>query len=370
MPITIPIFILLLSQVNSFTLRYPSRVETRSGSLSMMGKTDEPMNTSLSGCICLVTGASRGIGKGIAIELGYQGATVYVTGTTTSATPESPGTITETAHLVTEMGGQGVAVVCDHSNDENVKALMKQIEEEHGRLDMLINNAFRLPSGGVKELNKKFWELDLSMWDSLHQVGLRSHFTASYFAMPLLLKSAKSSARPIPRPFIGMIGSFGGLSYTFNLPYGVGKAGVDRLAKDMAFEVKDEDICVVSFWPGLVRTERTEISVENGDWDKYVGLPLDSAESPRFTGRAIIAVATDDENLKKSGTYQVVAELANAYGFSDVDGSNPPSIRSLKFLLPSYGFDKKIKERIPVSWIPDWKLPFWLMAQGQPPQSD
>jgi dehydrogenase/reductase SDR family protein 1 len=103
-----------------------------------------------------------------------------------------------------------------------------------------------------------------------------------------------------------------------------------------------------------------------------VGIPLldNNSETPQFTGRAVVALATDPENLRKTGTYQVVAELAAEYNFTDINGKRPPSIRSLRFLLPTYGFDKSTREKIPVSLIPDWKLPFWLMAQGQPPQED
>jgi dehydrogenase/reductase SDR family member 1 len=183
--------------------------------------------------------------------------------------------------------------------------------------------------------------------------------------MPLLLKSRTTTK--LPRPFIAMVSSFGGLTYTFNVPYGVGKAAVDRLAKDMAIELQDENICVTSFWPGVVRTERTELMVESGEWDSKVGIPLENAESPEFTGRAIVAVATDDTNMIKSGTTQVVAELADAYQFTDTDGTTPPSIRSLRFLLPAYGMDRATRSKVPLLLIPDWKLPFWVMANGKPP---
>jgi dehydrogenase/reductase SDR family member 1 len=335
----------------------------------------------LKDCVCLVTGASRGIGKGIALELGRNGAIVYVTGTTTEQSTDdnidaddddAPGTIDETADLVTQLGGKGIAVRCDHAIDEDVQHLMDRIStEQGGRLDILVNNAFRLPSSGVEYLQKKFWEQGPDAWDPIHQVGLRSHYVATCYAMPLLFRARSRRPPGLPRPFIAMIGSFGGLSYTFNVAYGVGKAGVDRLAKDMAIELASEDICVVSLWPGVVDTERTQIAVETGDWDKYVGIPLDDAESPQFTGRAVVALAADPDNLQnKSGRYHVVAELAQEYGFTDITGKTPPSIRSLRFLLPSYAFDKEMRRKIPPSLIPDWKLPFWMMAQGRPPDKN
>lgn len=150
------------------------------------------------------------------------------------------------------------------------------------------------------------------------------------------------------------------------MAYGVAKAGVDRMAKDMAIELKDEGISVVSFWPGLVYTERTEIAVQNGEWDKYVGMPLRETESPTFTGRAITTVALDPDNMQKTGTYQVVAELAEEYGFTDVNGKRPPSIRSLKFLLPNYVWDQETTDKVPEWMIPDLKLPFWMMSQPPP----
>jgi dehydrogenase/reductase SDR family member 1 len=342
----------------------------------------------LKDCVCLVTGASRGLGKGIALELGKQGAIVYVTGTTSSsntggggaANPYASkpgigglGTIEETADAVTKAGGTGIAVLCNHAVDADVKRLFQRIEaEQNGRLDILVNNAFRVPEGGAERLSQKFWVHGPEIWDTVHTVGLRSHFIATCYAMPLLLKSRRQQQNNknnnnnfLPRPLIAMIGSFGGLTYSFNVPYGVGKAGVERMVKDMAIELVDDDICVVSFWPGLVYTERTKELVESGEWEKHVGLPLGQSEYPGFTGRAIVAVACDPDNDKKTGTYQVVAELAEEYGFTDLDGSRPASIRSLRFLLPSYAFDEKTRERIPTSMIPDWKLPFWILAGGK-----
>ena len=343
-------------------------------------------DTSLSQCVCLVTGASRGIGKGIALELGRCGATVYVTGTTTiddrkprgtEDASSPPGTVQDTAREVTQAGGHGIAVVCNHADDAQVQQLVQQIQRQHGRLDILVNNAFRLPNDGaaVEQLQQKFWQLGADAWDSLHTVGLRSHYMTTVLAMPLLFQAREydgkgdGTTRSIPRPLIVMIGSFGGITYMFNVPYGVGKAGVDRMAKDMAVELLEEDICVLSLWPGVVNTERTQIAVENGTWEKYIKVPLENAESPQFTGRAVVALAQDRNNLRKTGTYQVVAELASEYGFTDITGLTPPSIRSLKFLLPGYAFDKKMRERVPDWLIPDWKLPFWMMSQGPPPES-
>lgn len=367
-----------------------------------------PFQNSLNGCVCVVTGSSRGIGKGIALELGAAGATVYITGTSTSSssktTPEEqnkamnskfitndivggPGTIEQTATEINNMEGDGIGIpyYCDHSDDVQVKQLFQHIQSKHGRLDILINNVFRVPNGGTKVLFQKFWEDDddssIETWDAVHTIGLRSHYVASKYAIPLMIQNEPKAEGDMNQPFIGMISSFGGLCYTFNTAYGVGKAGVDRLAKDIAHEINNAklDIHVMSFYPGMVRTERTEESVKNGTWDVEVGIPLDNAETPRFTGRAILAVVTDpsiggkdgnNNDTKKSGSFQVVAELAKEYGFTDENGNQPPSIRSLKFLLPAYGMDEETREKVPAWLIPDWKLPFFVMANGAPPPSD
>jgi dehydrogenase/reductase SDR family member 1 len=346
----------------------------------------------LKGCVCLVTGSSRGIGKGIALELGRAGAIVYVTGTSssnnninkdiqkqqsnerysTTADTGGPGTIEETSQQVTEAGGIGIPIFCNHADDAQVQTLMDTIQTNHGRLDILVNNAFRIPPGAPKSLIKPFWEQGAECWDTVHTVGLRSHFVATCLAMPLLQNAKQSPHNNMSRPLIVMISSFGGLCYTFNTPYGVAKAAVDRMVKDMAVELGDT-MCVVSLWPGLVMTERTRQTQVSGEWDKYVQLPLIDGlvESPQFTGQAIVALATDPYNLKRTGRYHVVAELADQYRFDDVmTGCRPPSIRSLRFLIPTYGMTEEQRTKVSIKSIPDWKLPFWVMAIGQPSKKE
>lgn len=164
------------------------------------------------------------------------------------------GTVEETAALINETTeGNGIPIICDHSDDDQVESLFDKVRAEQGRLDILINNAFRIPEGGPDSLFNNFWEEGgIDAWDAMHSVGLRSHYVASVYATKLMLESSPCSNGN--GPMIGMISSFGGLTYTFNVAYGVGKAGVDRMAKDMSTELNSKGITVCSFWPGVVMT--------------------------------------------------------------------------------------------------------------------
>jgi NAD(P)-dependent dehydrogenase (short-subunit alcohol dehydrogenase family) len=263
----------------------------------------------LSGKVAIVTGASRGIGKGCALELGALGATVYVTGRSTQkgAHPLG-GTVAETAAGVTAAGGRGIAVACDHRDDAQVKRLFKQVETEQGRLDVLVNNAFLIP----KELTsgKPFWELPLSNWDDMIDVGTRSAYVASHFA-------AKSMA-PAKRGLIANISSSGAREYAWHVAYGVGKCALDRLTADSAHELRPHGVAVVSLWPGLVLTERLQ-----GAQAAMPKLDFSGAESQRFTGRAVAALASDPDAMRWSGRAIASRELADVYGFTDVDGNLP-----------------------------------------------
>ncbi len=270
---------------------------------------------SLEGKVAIVTGASRGVGKGVALGLGEAGATVYVTGRsrTGKGTGALPGTIDETAEAVTALGGRGIAVPCDHARDEEVEALFDRVDRDRARLDVLVNNAFAIPDG---VLTGPFWELPISHWDTLHQVGLRSHYVAAVFA-------ARRMA-PNRGGLIANISSFGAKIYAVNVAYGVGKAGVDRMSRDMARELRPHAVAVVSLWPGIVKTERLLLEPER------LGFDTSRGESAQFTGRAVAALASDAQVLEKSGQALVVAELAREYGFTDTDGTLPASLRAGK----------------------------------------
>jgi NAD(P)-dependent dehydrogenase (short-subunit alcohol dehydrogenase family) len=256
----------------------------------------------LKGQIAIVTGSSRGIGKGIALELGVAGATVYVTGRTVDDSGALvPGTVGATADEVTRLGGKGIAVRCDHSRDEEIQALFERVRNEQGRLDILVNNAFTVPSEPI--FQGKF----------IH-VGCRGHYVASHAAAPLMVEQN--------RGLIVNISSFAGAAYIFNVAYGVGKAALDRMAKDMAVELRPHEVTCVSLWPGVVRTEYLVKSHAEGK----VPFAIENGESPRFSGRAVVAVASDPKRIEKTGEVLICYELAREYGFTDVDGRQPPDL--------------------------------------------
>jgi dehydrogenase/reductase SDR family protein 1 len=268
-----------------------------------------PPSLPLAGQVAIVTGASRGVGKGIALGLGEAGAIVYVTGR--SVQPGTlPGTIGETAEEVGARGGRGIAAACDHSDDAQVAHLIARVNREQGRLDILVNNAFAIPDG---KLVAPFWELPIEQWDVMHRVGLRSHYVATWHAAPIMIAQKLG--------LVVNVSSFGAKIQAVNVAYGVGKAGVDRMTRDMGRELKPHGVTVVSLWPGVVKTERLLAEPER------LGFDMTNAESPMLSGRAVAAIAEDPERLAKTGQALVVAELAKEYGFTEIDGSMPVSMK-------------------------------------------
>ena len=269
--------------------------------------------------VAVVTGASRGVGKGIAIALGASGATVYVTGRSSEGEKSHPlgGTIQETAAAVTEAGGKGVAVACDHSDDEQVRRVFEQVDEEQQRLDILVNNATSVP----RELAKPgpFWDKSLDMLRIL-DVGQRSHYVASFFAAPLLTRTGGG--------LVVFTSSYGGRCYMHGPAYGAGKAGVDKMAMDMAVDFREHDVAANSLWLGFVRTERNEPLFRHPDALKGpYGKFLANAESPELIGRVIDALHRDPKRMERSGEVLIVAELAEAFDSREADGRQPKSNR-------------------------------------------
>ncbi|QOZ35923.1 SDR family NAD(P)-dependent oxidoreductase [Bradyrhizobium sp. CCBAU 53421] len=264
--------------------------------------------------IALVTGGSRGVGKGVAIGLAEAGATVVVTARTrNSGGSEWPGSLDETIAAINEVGGRGIGLLCDHSDDGSVKEVFDVVRRDHGRLDVLVNNVFAAPN--VMPVNVPFWQVQASLWDTMHRVGLRSHFIASQFAVPLML--------PQRRGLIVNTSSGGGIRYTFNVPFGVQKSGVDRMARDMAHELQPFGIAAVSIWPGYIKSEKLAAQPDRVPL-ALAKLIVERGETPVFAGRAVAALAGDPDVMTKSGQILLASELASEYGFTDIDGKVPP----------------------------------------------
>lgn len=261
----------------------------------------------LSDKIAIVTGASRGLGKGIALGLGEAGATVYVTGRTDRAgTGALPGDIATTATEVTRLGGKGIAVRCDHRDDADVARLFERVAREQGRLDFLVNNALGSPDQRVLWGARRFWEVPFSLWDDLVDVGLRSHFVAAWHAAPMMI--ARKSGLIVN---VASHASGAGKSARSRvlLAYSVGKAGVQRLTQDMAMELRDFGVGVVSIWPPASRTEAVLAQAHP------LGDPA-AWKEPIFTGRVLAAFIAKSDAFARTGESLVVTDLATEFGVS------------------------------------------------------
>lgn len=275
--------------------------------------------------VAVVTGASRGAGKGIALGLAKQGMTVYVTGRSTEVGSAVgwdgsplPGTIYETAEQINQAGGKGIAVVCDHSDDAQTAALFAQVEKEQGRLDILVNNATFIHEQLIEQ--KPFWEKEVKAAQIL-DVGLRSAYVASWHAARIMIKQNSG--------LITFSSSFGASCYMHGPAYGAQKAGVDKLAHDMAVDFRENKLAVraVSIWMGPQLTERLAIAgeVHNEQYAEFVA----SAESPEFVGEITYAIANDPKGDELNGLTVISAEIAKRYGIADRDGFQPPSHREM-----------------------------------------
>ncbi len=273
---------------------------------------------SLSGKVAVVTGASRGIGKGIALVLAEHGATVYVTGRTVDAgSSPLPGTVGETAQACDRRGGRGVAVAVDHADDAQVAALFEQVKRDEGRLDILVNNAFALP-GDLTE-PRGFWEKPLSNLD-MFTVGVRSNYVAAWHAAHIMV--------PQETGLIVAISGYTGVSYTYAVLFGTSKSAADRMARDMAIELEPHNVCSISLWQGLTLTELAQrnLATMPGLKGRSATRPEDAC-SPEHPGRVIAALAADPQVMRHTGGTFITAEIAQQYGVTDIDGKLIPSLR-------------------------------------------
>ncbi len=267
--------------------------------------------------VILVTGASRGAGKGIAQAFGSLGDIVYVTGRSQKeGDAPLPGTVFATAAEITRRGGIGVPVICDHSDDTQVEKLFAQIMAEHGRLDILVNNATYLHDDLVKP--GPFWEKSLELANIL-DVGLRSTYVASWHAAKIMAQQKSG--------LIVTTSSPGAACYMHGAAYGAQKAGCDKMVHDMAIDLKAVNVTCVSIWMGVLKTERLELAVKLAP-EQY-GPFYAMAESPEFTGRVIDALYRQENRLEHSGKTLIGAEVGQQLGVADIDGRQPFSPREM-----------------------------------------
>ncbi len=252
---------------------------------------------SLDGRVAVVTGGTKGVGRGVARELAGQGARVFVTGRSASEHERLDDPIT--------------GIRCDHRLDDQVESAFNLILREGKAIDILVNNVWggyeRMVEDGVFTWPKPFWEQPLWRWDAMFGAGVRAHYRASQLAAPSMI------ARK--RGLIVNISTWAAQKRIGNVAYGVSKAATDKMTADMATELKPHRVTVVSLYPGLVRTEKV---MEAAQW-----LDLSNSESPEFIGRAVAALAADPDVLRHSGKVLVAAALAAEYGFTDIDGKTP-----------------------------------------------
>lgn len=269
---------------------------------------------SLKNRIALVTGASRGVGRGVALGLGEAEATVYITGRAVepgNGPMGLPGTIQETAEEVNRLGGIGIPVRCDHTDDHQVEALFEQIDREQNRFDLLVNSVW----GGYERMFENneftwpypFWMQPIWRWDAMFNAGVRAHYVASTLAAKRMVKQGSG--------LIVNISFWAAQKRIGNVAYGVSKAATDQMTAYMAEELRPHNVTVISVYQGLVRTESVIRAAAY--------LDLSNSESPQFIGRAVAALASDPDVMKRTGTVCVAAALGQEYGFDDIDGRQP-----------------------------------------------
>lgn len=310
------------------------------------------MTPSLQGKVCLVTGAARGIGRGIALQLGQAGATVYITGRTKK-------NLDDCAEEIKSRGGVPVTVQMDHGVDSDVEKLFEKIKkEQNGKLDVLVNNAYAGVNTIFSNTGRKFWDTDpVNTWDMINGVGLRGHYICTTLASRLMV--------PRQQGLIVNVSSSGGLKYLFNVAYGVGKAGCDRMAADCAFELKKSGVAMISLWPGPVKTEfitehmTSDKNKEQSKEQAQMAKVFEKGETIEYAGKTVVHLAADSNIMARSGKIINTADIGREYGFVDTNGQIPIDFRQVKVLVAFGGYSGL------AAWIPEFvRVPLWLMHFG------
>ena len=263
----------------------------------------------LDGKVAIVAGGSRGVGRGCVLELAAAGAKVYVLGRTlTEGSGALPGSLTKTVGEAADLGGTAVPIVCDLRSDAEIASVFARVQREDGRLDILVNSAFDLPEGCGNE--EPFYETPISYWDDMTAISARSVYVTTWHAAQMMV--------PNKRGLIVNISSQGSREYFVHATYGISKAALDRIGQDTGRELKQHGIAVVTLWPSFVLTERI-LAFDADEW----GLDLSNAETPRFPGRGVVALANDPHVVDRSGRIYTTRQMADMYGFTDLDGTLP-----------------------------------------------
>jgi NAD(P)-dependent dehydrogenase (short-subunit alcohol dehydrogenase family) len=289
----------------------------------------DTMNKSLQGKVALVAGATRGAGRGIAVQLGAAGATVYVTGRTTQSSSSEmnrPETIEETAALVDEAGGRGIAVRVDHLVPDDVRALVARIEREQGGLHVLVNDIF----GATRmEWNKTVWESDLEYGLHLLRLGVDTHAITSHVALPLMIKQPGALVVEVNDG----TADYNATNYRVSFFYDLVKSAVNRMAFALGHELRPHKGTAVAVTPGWLRSEvmLDAYGVTEATWRDATKVQPHFAisETPAFVGRAVAALAGDPNVSRWNGMSLSSGQLAKVYGFTDLDGSQPDAWRYL-----------------------------------------
>ena len=289
------------------------------------------MSQVLKGNVALVAGATRGAGRGIAVELGAAGATVYCTGRTTRAQRSEynrPETIEETAELVQRAGGQGIAVQVDHLNPAEVRALVARIESEQRRLDVLVNDVWG--ADFLAEWNVPVWEHSLEKGLRLLRLAIDTHIITSHFALPLLIKHPGG----LVVEMTDGTAEYNNANYRLSLFYDLAKTSVIRMAWAQAQELRPRQGTALALTPGWLRSEMMldNYGVSEANWREAIAKQPHFAitETPRYVGRAVAALAADPDRARWNGQSLSSGQLAQVYGFTDLDGSQPDAWRYVR----------------------------------------
>ncbi|XP_052788269.1 dehydrogenase/reductase SDR family member 1-like [Mya arenaria] len=323
----------------------------------------------LAGKVCIVTGATRGIGRGIALQLAESGAKVYITGRTLEPRKGSSlgGSLRETAREAEARGGTCVPIQCDHTSEKDVERLFEIVKNDNdGQLDILVNNAYAAINAIFSSLGTSFYEFPPTLWDDTNNVGLRNHYICSVYAARLMV--------PRKKGLIVNVSSVGGLQYLFNVPYGIGKDACDRMAADCGAELRKHNVAFVSLWPGPVATEnvidtiQTNIEsgrnddreVPKGYADKDMLPTFKICETTEFAGKCIAGLGSDPNIMAMSGKIVTTYDLGRKYKLQDAHGHVPIDMCSLKFALQHSGHTWLASITPNFLQVPKWLM--WLSA--------